>query len=63
VALAWVHAQGRDVAPIPGTKRRTYLEDNLGALDVVLAPADLAGVNDPAQASGDRYADMSPVNR
>ena len=34
VALAWVHAQGTDIAPIPGTKRRTYLEDNLGALDV-----------------------------
>jgi aryl-alcohol dehydrogenase-like predicted oxidoreductase len=63
VALAWVHAQGRDVAPIPGTKRRTYLEDNLGALDVVLGPSDVAALNDLAQATGDRYADMSPVNR
>jgi aryl-alcohol dehydrogenase-like predicted oxidoreductase len=63
VALAWVHAQGRDVAPIPGTKRRAYLEDNLGALDVVLGPSDVAALNDLAQATGDRYADMSPVNR
>jgi aryl-alcohol dehydrogenase-like predicted oxidoreductase len=63
VALAWVHAQGRDLAPIPGTKRRTYLEDNLGALDVVLGPAELAALNDLSQATGDRYADMSPVNR
>jgi aryl-alcohol dehydrogenase-like predicted oxidoreductase len=63
VALAWVHAQGRDLAPIPGTKRRTYLEDYLGALDVVLGPADLAALDDLAQATGDRYTDMSPVNR
>jgi aryl-alcohol dehydrogenase-like predicted oxidoreductase len=63
VALAWVHAQGRDVAPIPGTKRRRYLEDNLGALDVELAPAELAGLNDLGSATGDRYADMSPLNR
>jgi aryl-alcohol dehydrogenase-like predicted oxidoreductase len=63
VALAWVHAQGRDVAPIPGTKRRTYLEDNLGALDVVVGPDELAALDDLGQATGDRYADMSPVNR
>ncbi|HEY3843325.1 MAG TPA: aldo/keto reductase [Acidimicrobiales bacterium] len=63
VALAWVHAQGRDIAPIPGTKRRTYLEDNLGALDVALSPEDLATLGDVAPARGERYADMSPVNR
>jgi aryl-alcohol dehydrogenase-like predicted oxidoreductase len=63
VALAWVHAQGRDVAPIPGTKRRRYLEDNLGALDVELSPAELAGLNDLGSATGDRYADMTPLNR
>jgi aryl-alcohol dehydrogenase-like predicted oxidoreductase len=62
VALAWVHAQGRDLAPIPGTKRRRYLEDNLGALDVELAPDELAGLNDLGSATGDRYADMSPLN-
>jgi aryl-alcohol dehydrogenase-like predicted oxidoreductase len=62
VALAFVHAQGRDVAPIPGTKRRTYLEDNIGALDVELTADDLAGLQALATAKGDRYADMSPVN-
>jgi aryl-alcohol dehydrogenase-like predicted oxidoreductase len=61
VALAWVHAQGRDLAPIPGTKRRRYLEDNIGALDVVLSQEDLAGLDDLG-ATGDRYADMSPLN-
>jgi aryl-alcohol dehydrogenase-like predicted oxidoreductase len=56
VALAWVLAQGRDVAPIPGTKRVRYLEDNAGALDVILTAddlRDLAGLAD--QVSGDRY--------
>jgi aryl-alcohol dehydrogenase-like predicted oxidoreductase len=62
VALAWVHAQGDDIAPIPGTKRRTYLEDNLGALAVSLSPAELASLDDVA-VHGDRYPDMSPVNR
>jgi aryl-alcohol dehydrogenase-like predicted oxidoreductase len=42
LALAWVLAQGKDIVPIPGTKRRTYLEENLGALDVSLGPEDLA---------------------
>jgi len=41
LALAWVLAQGEDIVPIPGTKRRTYLDQNLGALDVKLTPADL----------------------
>jgi aryl-alcohol dehydrogenase-like predicted oxidoreductase len=62
VALAWVHAQGRDFAPIPGTKRRRYLEDNVGALDVVLSDDDLASLNALGDATGDRYADMSPLN-
>jgi aryl-alcohol dehydrogenase-like predicted oxidoreductase len=63
VALAWVHAQGRDLAPIPGTKRRRYLEDNIGALDVVLSDDDLASLDALGRAAGDRYADMSPLNR
>jgi aryl-alcohol dehydrogenase-like predicted oxidoreductase len=63
VALAFVHAAGRDVAPIPGTKRRTYLEENVGALDVELTEEDLAVLDAVAPAKGDRYADMSPVNR
>jgi aryl-alcohol dehydrogenase-like predicted oxidoreductase len=62
VALAWVHAQGRDVAPIPGTKRRHYLEENIGALDVILSADDLMRLDDLATARGDRYADMSPLN-
>jgi aryl-alcohol dehydrogenase-like predicted oxidoreductase len=62
VALAWVHAQGSDLAPIPGTKRRTYLEDNLGALDVSLNTDDLTQLGRLGSASGDRYADMSPLN-
>jgi aryl-alcohol dehydrogenase-like predicted oxidoreductase len=44
LALAWVLAQGDDVVPIPGTKRRTYLEENVGALDVELDSADLAAL-------------------
>jgi aryl-alcohol dehydrogenase-like predicted oxidoreductase len=62
VALAWVHAQGKDIAPIPGTKRRHYLEENVGALDVTLGDDDLARLDDLAAAHGDRYADMSPLN-
>jgi aryl-alcohol dehydrogenase-like predicted oxidoreductase len=63
VALAFVHSAGRDVAPIPGTKRRSYLEENVGALDVELTEEDLAVLDRVAPAQGDRYADMSPVNR
>ncbi len=63
VALAFVHSAGRDVAPIPGTKRRRYLEENVAALDVELTEEDLAVLDTVAPARGDRYADMSPVNR
>ena len=62
VALAWVLAQGEDVVPIPGTKRRSYLEENAAAVDVELSDEELAELGD-AQAAGDRYADMSSVNR
>jgi aryl-alcohol dehydrogenase-like predicted oxidoreductase len=62
VALAWVHAQGDDVVPIPGTKRVGYLEENLAALDVVLDPADLARIDEAGVAAGDRYTDMSRIN-
>jgi aryl-alcohol dehydrogenase-like predicted oxidoreductase len=62
VALAWVLAQGDDIVPIPGTKRRTYLEQNVGALDVQLTADDLAEL-DAFVAAGDRYPDMSSVNR
>ncbi len=63
IALAFVHAAGRDVAPIPGTKRRAYLEENVAALGVELTEEDLAVLDTVAPAKGDRYADMSPVNR
>jgi len=62
VALAWVHAQGTDMAPIPGTKRRRFLEENLGALDIVFSEAELARLDAIGDATGDRYADMSPLN-
>jgi aryl-alcohol dehydrogenase-like predicted oxidoreductase len=65
LALAWVLAQGDDVAPIPGTKRIAYLEENLGATDVKLTADDLQALQDavPRDAVvGDRYADMSTVN-
>ena len=42
MALAWLHTKGDDLFPIPGTKRRTYLEDNVGSLSVDLAPEDIA---------------------
>ncbi len=65
LALAWVLAQGDDVAPIPGTKRVAYLEENLAAADVVLTDADLARIADavPVDAVvGDRYGDMSSID-
>jgi aryl-alcohol dehydrogenase-like predicted oxidoreductase len=54
LALAWVLHQGEDIVPIPGTKRRKYLEDNLGALDVTLDDADLARLDEvlPPAADG-----------
>jgi aryl-alcohol dehydrogenase-like predicted oxidoreductase len=63
VALAWVFAKGSDFVPIPGTKRRTYLEENVAALDVHLSAADLRRLDDVAAPVGDRYANMSPLNR
>ncbi len=58
MALAWVLAQGDDIVPIPGTKRRKYLEENIGAIQVELTPADLKRIDSafPADsASGSRY--------
>src|SRR6266542_1788532 len=67
LAIAWVLAQGDDSVPIPGTKRRRYLEENLGALDVKLTPGELASIDAVAPrgvAAGDRYgpAQMATVN-
>jgi aryl-alcohol dehydrogenase-like predicted oxidoreductase len=62
LALAWVLAQGQDIVPIPGTKRRTYLEENIGALQVKLTQAELDEINailPPGTASGARYPEAS----
>ncbi|SEF15645.1 aldo/keto reductase [Jiangella alba] len=60
VALAWALARGDDVVPIPGTKRRRYLEENVAALDVTLTAAELE-LLDSIVPAGDRYADMTFV--
>ncbi|HYB28957.1 MAG TPA: aldo/keto reductase [Solirubrobacteraceae bacterium] len=65
LAIAWVLAQGEDIVPIPGTKRRTYLEQNAGAADVELAPADLERIEaELPPVAGARYdeAGMAGVN-
>lgn len=61
VALAWLAAQGDDVVPIPGTKRRRYLEQNVAALDVVLSDEDLSRLG-ALTAVGDRYAQADWTN-
>jgi aryl-alcohol dehydrogenase-like predicted oxidoreductase len=64
LALAWVLSRGDDVVPIPGTKRRTYLEENVAALDVELSADDLAAIEAvfPVGAgAGDRYPDMRSI--
>ncbi len=68
LALAWVMAQGNDIVPIPGTKRTSFLDENLGAAAVVLTPEDLAAIDavlPTGSAAGDRYAaaGMATVNR
>jgi aryl-alcohol dehydrogenase-like predicted oxidoreductase len=66
LALAWVLAQGEAIVPIPGTKRRAYLEENAAATDVALTDEDLRRIDELAPvgaAAGDRYADMSSIER
>lgn len=66
LALAWVLAQGEHIVPIPGTKRRSYLEENVGALKIHLSPVDLEEISaalPSGTAAGLRYADMSTVDR
>lgn len=66
LALAWVLAQGGDIVPIPGTKRRKYLEENAAAATIELSPQELADIEQAAPkgvTAGQRYADMSTVNR
>ncbi len=63
LALAWVLSRGPDVVPIPGTKRRSYLEDNVAATDVALTDEDLARLEEiapPGVAAGGRYRNQAP---
>ena len=65
LALAWLLAKSNDIVPIPGTKRRTYLEENVAATDIKLTPAELQRIEEVAPKNsfmGDRYLDMSAVN-
>ena len=66
VALAWVLARGEDIVPIPGTKRRSFLEENAAAAATELSPEDVERLDHAFPlgiAAGDRYPDMSTVNR
>jgi aryl-alcohol dehydrogenase-like predicted oxidoreductase len=66
LALAWVLSRGDDVVPIPGTKRRTYLEQNAAASELELSDDVLRELDEafpPGAAAGDRYADMSSIGR
>ena len=66
LALAWLLHQGEDIVPIPGTKRREYLEENAAAAGITLTDEELKRIDEAAPkgaASGERYSDMSPVNR
>ncbi|MHB8059892.1 MAG: aldo/keto reductase [Gaiellaceae bacterium] len=66
LALAWVLAQGDDVVPIPGTTSSSHLEQNLAASEIRLSAGELARIAQvfpPGATSGERYADMSTVNR
>jgi len=66
LALAWLLAQGEDIVPIPGTKRRTYLEENVAATEITLTSEELRRIEEVAPkgiAAGDRYPDMNTVNR
>jgi len=63
VAIAWLLAQGDDIVPIPGTKHVKYLEENVGATKVELTREDLERLSAVGKPVGDRYPDMSNVNK
>ncbi len=68
LALAWVLAQGDDLAPIPGTKRRKYLEENVAAADLQLSPQEIQEIGDvvpPEEIAGERYSEatMKTIDR
>ena len=66
LALAWLLTRGDDIVPIPGTKRRQYLEENAAAVQIESQPEDLRRLDEAiprGAAAGQRYPDMSVVNR
>jgi aryl-alcohol dehydrogenase-like predicted oxidoreductase len=68
IALAWLLPKGDDIVPIPGTKRRTYLEENVAAADIELSPSEMQQLDDalaPERISGPRYGErmMKYVDR
>jgi aryl-alcohol dehydrogenase-like predicted oxidoreductase len=63
IALAWVLKQGDDLVPIPGTRKRSRVEENAAAAEIELDEAEMRELEAVAPAVGDRYADMSSVNR
>jgi aryl-alcohol dehydrogenase-like predicted oxidoreductase len=65
LALAWVLGRGEDIVPIPGTKRRSYLEENVAAAAIELSAEDLTRIDEAAPlgvTAGERYANMSPID-
>jgi aryl-alcohol dehydrogenase-like predicted oxidoreductase len=63
IALAWLLAQGGDIVPIPGTRRAERVEENVGADAIELGPGQLGRLNGVEPPVGDRYADMTPIDR
>jgi aryl-alcohol dehydrogenase-like predicted oxidoreductase len=66
LALAWVLSRGDDVVPIPGTKRRAYLEENVAAAEIELSEDDLRSLEEAfpkGSTAGERYPDMSSIDR
>jgi aryl-alcohol dehydrogenase-like predicted oxidoreductase len=66
LALAWVLARGQDIVPIPGTKRRAYVEENIAAVSITLSVEELRALEEIAPkgvTAGDRYPDMSAIDR
>ncbi|HTC59363.1 MAG TPA: aldo/keto reductase [Solirubrobacteraceae bacterium] len=65
LALAWVLSRGEDIVPIPGTKRRSYLEENVAAAEIELSEGDLTRIDEAAPlgvTAGDRYASMATID-
>ena len=63
IALAWLLGQRGDIVPVPGTRRSGRVEENVGAGAIELSAGQLRRLNEVGPPVGDRYADMTPVNR